>query len=288
MIQYYNRDGSISMIASENELYHYGVKGMKWGVRKARPQTSVSRPFGRQTAYNTRSAAKPSARSSARSGGTSGSVNNSQSVEQRRQVRIAKAKKAAKIGAAVAGTALAAYGTYKLARYMQDKRSQAAMRKAQDYVNNNIFRNVGQTNFKDGSVRFDYANKAGDQFTFKGSRNQVGKALGQHNAKTIATGRQMYKDATNTRLDKGLAKIVNTGNAVGNTTKRAATSAGNAAKRAGSTAKSAATKAKNAVLDVVNPRYEYTPGSTTTKTRTVNGVNVTERVTDYYRKKKRR
>lgn len=220
-------------------------------------------------------------RSQAKTGGTSKSASKLQSNEQQRQAKIAKAKKVAKIGAAVVGTALAAYGTYKLAQYVQDKRGQAAMKKAQDYVNNNIFNNIGQSTFKDGTVRFDYANKAGDSITLKGARNQVGKAVGQHNARTIATGRQIYKDATNTRLDKGLAKIVNTGNAVGNTAKRAATSAGNTAKRA-------ATKTKNAVLDVVNPIYEYTPGSTTSKTKNINGINITETVTDYYKKKKRR
>ena len=192
-----------------------------------------------------------------------------------------KQKKALKVGAAVAGTALAAYGTYKLASYMQDKRHQAAMTKARDYVDNNLLNNIGQSTFKDGTVKFTYANKAGDQIVMKGARNQVGKAVGQRNAKTIATGRQIYRDATNTKLDKGLAGIVNAGDAVGNTAKRAATSAGNTAKRA-------ATSARNAVLDVVNPIYEYTPGATTSNTRTINGLKVSESVTEYYKNRKRR
>lgn len=176
---------------------------------------------------------------------------------------------------------MAAYGTYKLAKYMQDKRNAAAMQKAQDYIANNVFKNVGKTTFKDGTVRFDYANKAGDQINLKGARSQVGKALGQYNAKTVAAGRQMFKDATNTGLDKGLAKIVNTGDAISNTTKRAATSIGDAAKRT-------ATRTKNAVLDVVNPVYENVSGPTTSRTRSINGVDVTEKLTEYYRKKKRR
>ena len=243
------------------ELYHYGVKGMKWGHRKARP---ISIGMGRSRSTNNASDAA------------------------NREARKAKAKKAAKIGAAVVGTALAAYGTYKLASYMQDQRNQAAMAKAQDYVNNNLFRKMGESKFGDGNVQFDFANRAGDQVVLKGARNQVGKFVGQHNARTIATGKQIYKDATNTRLDRGLAKVVNAGDA----TKRAATSAGDAAKRAaasvGNTAKSAANKTKNRVLDVVNPIYEYTPGSTTTTTKNINGLNVTKSVTDIYKKKVRR
>ena len=246
-------------IVHNGELYHYGVKGMKWGRRKAPVANSTSARRG-----------------------------SPQDVERAKAARKAKMKKALKIGAAVAGTALAAYGTYKLAKYMQDRRNQAAMQKAQDYVANNIFKNVGKTTFKDGTVRFDYANKAGDQINLKGARSQVGKALGQHNAKAVATGRQMYKDATNTRLDRGLAKIVNTGDAA----KRTAASAGDAAKRAaasaGDAAKRTATRTKNAVLDMVNPIYENVAGPTTSKTRTNNGVTITETMTEYYRKKKRR
>ena len=237
------------------ELYHYGVKGMKWGHRKAQPVTTGMM--------------------------RSRSTTNTSDDAASKEARKAKAKKAAKIGAAVVGTALAAYGTYKLAQYTQDKRNQAAMQKAQDYVNNNLFRKMGESKFGDGSVRFDFATKSGDGVSLRGARNQVGKVVGQYNAKTIATGKQIYKDATNTRLDRGLAKVVNAGDSVGNAAKSAATSVGNAAK-------SAATKTKNAVLDAVNPIYEYKPGSTTSTTRNINGLNVTKTVTDIYKKKVRR
>ena len=34
------------------ELYHYGVKGMKWGVRKARPQGGISGMIRRKSQRN--------------------------------------------------------------------------------------------------------------------------------------------------------------------------------------------------------------------------------------------
>jgi hypothetical protein len=78
-----------------NELYHWGVKGMKWGKRKAQP-----------VAVN-----------STRRSSTSTNID---PVAQR-EARKTKIKKAVKIGAAVAGTALAAYGAYKLDKALKNK-----------------------------------------------------------------------------------------------------------------------------------------------------------------------
>lgn len=68
-------------IKQPDELYHYGVKGMKWGVRKQRESVGGQRSYS-DGHYN----------------------------EQRR-AKIKK--KVAKVGAAVALTAVAAYGAYK-------------------------------------------------------------------------------------------------------------------------------------------------------------------------------
>lgn len=236
------------------ELRHYGVKGMKWGRRKARPQ-----PTGM--------------------GRSGGQVDNSPEAQAaRREARRQKLKRAAKIGAAVAGTALAAYGTYKVAKYMQDKRNTAAYQKAQSYIDNNVFRRTRETVYRDGTYELHFEKGDGTaNSTFKGARSQVGKAMGQHNAKVIAEGRQMYKNATNTRLDRGLAKVVNTGDAVGNKARAAA-----------GKVKSGTRRAKNAVLDVVNPIYDYNPGAVRTKTWTDSaGMKWTEK-TQYYDRVKRK
>lgn len=254
MSAYYIANGCFM---TSEELRHYGVKGMKWGRRKAVSVTGNVRT-GRNTSQVDRNSPEAKA------------------------ARIAKAKKVAKIGAAVAGTALAAYGGYKLAKYTQGKRQQAAMKKAQNYLDNNLLRKVGDSRFQDGTRQFNYVDGLGNEIVTRGSRGNIGKHVGQQNAKTVATARQMYRDATNTKLDRGLAKVVDAGDAVGNAAKRTATSAANAAKSAG-------TKAKNAVLDVVNPIYEYKPGATTTKTRDYgNGIKLTEELTEYYKTKKKR
>lgn len=273
-MSYYIANGTFYAVPQRSdELYHYGVKGMKWGKRKAQPVAVT----GTRRASNTTDA----------------------EMAARREARKAKAKKAVKIGAAVAGTALAAYGTYKLAKYMQGKRNQAAFQKAQDYVNKNVYRKFDHMQFRDGTHQMGFRSENGAMiYTDRGSRNNLGKAVGKHNAQVVAKGRQMYKDATNTRLDRGLAKVVNTGDAVGNAAKNAANATKAAAKNAGnavknSTAGQAVRNTKNKVLDVVNPIYEYTPHTTTT-TRALENLpgggtgTHTEVLTRYYKTKKKR
>lgn len=81
----------------EFPLQHHGVKGMKWGRRKARPEVTGN-------------------------GRHSGQVDNSpEAVAARKEARQRRAKRAAKIGAAVVAAGLTAYGAKKLHDVVRDK-----------------------------------------------------------------------------------------------------------------------------------------------------------------------
>lgn len=76
-----------------DELMHFGVKGMKWGHRKAQAQSTTG----------------------------SKKISDKSESQQKKKGLSDKQKKAIKIGAAVAGTALAAYGAYKLHNFVRQK-----------------------------------------------------------------------------------------------------------------------------------------------------------------------
>ncbi len=90
------------LISYSDELYHHGIKGMKWGVKNGPPYPLDDSDHS----------------ASEKKAGWRKSLDKSESDKQNKDEKHGltdKQKKAIKIGAAVAATALVAIGTYKLA-----------------------------------------------------------------------------------------------------------------------------------------------------------------------------
>lgn len=98
-----------------DELIHYGVRGMKWGVRKKR-QPAVTNAYrsriagANQDYRNAKQQAKAQYKAQ---------VQAARNTPEAKAARAKKAKRLAVAGAAVAATALATYGAYKMNKYVK-------------------------------------------------------------------------------------------------------------------------------------------------------------------------
>lgn len=166
-----------------NYLMHFGVPGMKWGRRKQRPVSST------------------------------GSRNVSQS--QQKEARKAKAKRAVKIGVAVAGTALAAYGASKLIKNKNMKIQTEKGKKAADkYIRDHERTIKSATTYKNGVTEVYAKSKKGSlTYTTKNSIDQVRRSNDVYNASVREGGRGIYKHYVNN------AKKANTRQAAKNVVK---------------------------------------------------------------------
>lgn len=145
-----------------NELQHFGVKGMKWGRRKARPE-----PIGISRRVARTSTDSPEAQAAAK--------------EARKQ----KAKRAAKIGAAVVAAGLAVYGAKKLNDVVRDKNYQVRMRQAKQhvdsYMNSGVFNKHAGMSTKDmirvDRSRGDFIREVVDNYGRKADSDSFGTAV---------------------------------------------------------------------------------------------------------------
>lgn len=116
-------------------LMHHGVPGMKWGVRKAKPVSTKS--------------------SKKRSQSSSNPKNKSNKKSNR--------SKYIKIGLAVVGVALAAYGVYKLSKYMSNKQTMdAGKRLVKQYNDAAVLREAAKDRASNAQKMADIYKKAGD------------------------------------------------------------------------------------------------------------------------------
>lgn len=115
------------------ELYHHGIKGMKWGVRR----------------YETSSGHLTAAGKKRYGDGPVGKVNkqtkqakDSPEAQAKREQRKATAKKVAKGAAIVGGTVLAAYGAKKAHDYIRDENTKIHIKRCeQEFRRNNRWHN---------------------------------------------------------------------------------------------------------------------------------------------------
>lgn len=113
-----------------DELYHHGVRGQKWGVRRYQ-NTDGSYKSGAQGRYT--DDGSPGVNKSRRASGGKSSGGGKSSKVKTGSTKEAKAskskgpkkkmstKKKVAIGLGVAGTALAAYGAYKYGKHIKDQ-----------------------------------------------------------------------------------------------------------------------------------------------------------------------
>ena len=135
-----------------NELYHYGVLGMRWGHRKARP-VNIARDNYRMAK------AQAKARAKADIAKAKQEYMNSQEYKVR-QAKRAKIMKAVKIGTAVAGTALAAYGTYKLSKAIKSKAYNRSYEQGKA-IADSIFKSNYVSNIRVNNGTYDFKNTHG-------------------------------------------------------------------------------------------------------------------------------
>lgn len=220
----------------ENYLMHYGVKGMKWGVRRAvrghggpgiyvgnnkkklagykkdlkvlddGGHLSVGFTKKRQAAYDKRDRTNLERKIAK----TESKIVEKENMTPEQQ-KAARRKTALKVGAAAAGTALAAYGAYKTAQFIKNKnvdiqrdRGKAA---ADKFLADNKLISSTFGFGKDDSLLITAKTRSGNSFDF--GEKITGEGYDEWNANLRKAQNRIHDaiNATNERTEKNAALI---------------------------------------------------------------------------------
>lgn len=96
-------------------IKHHGIRGQRWGVRRFQNKDGSLKPAGEKRYYEDAKSARKDSKT----------TSSSTETETKKKGLSDKQKKALKIGAAAVGTALAAYGGYKLYQAVEEKSIQS-------------------------------------------------------------------------------------------------------------------------------------------------------------------
>lgn len=136
-----------------NELYHHGIKGMKWGRRRYQNEDG-SYKAGHEGRYDSDGSSQKTSMKQMKKDYKSASKQAKadykaakkayRQTEEGKAEAAARRKKAIKVGAAVAATALAAYGAYKLNQYVKTKNCEIAAQKGFEHAKKSFDRSVSE------------------------------------------------------------------------------------------------------------------------------------------------
>lgn len=195
-------------IIVNGELRHFGIKGMKWGVRRYQNSDGTLTAAGKKRYdgdWDSKSHRPKSTTS--KTSGSKGSSKAGNNDESEKKGLTDKQKKALKIGAVAVGTAVAAYGAYKLKDAIKDKNFQIMAEKgkkvSEDFFNEN-YQNRGISVFKDGSAHVTVTKKLNNstsKFAFKNEADarKLLTEIDMENLKLNEKSADIFKEY----LDKG-------------------------------------------------------------------------------------
>ena len=162
----------------ESDLAHHGIKGQKWGQRRFQNEDGTWTAAGKERYGDDGSGQSRSLPN----------ANKSAKEAQLKNARAEKIKKAAKVGAVIAGTALVAYGAYKLNDMAKNKLIQEdlqagmAQLKYRDDLWSSVYSNQQAANRYD--IRANKGEKGAAEMvkTLRSVADRdVGKAMDAHN-----------------------------------------------------------------------------------------------------------